>query len=518
MLLGKTFKAVRSGPSICRPLRSSFALRPLRFPPAMSIHTFSSPNYSRVEVRSFRDVERLYHLLKSFMQEPARAKAVEEVVIDTYDWRQATWPLLDPEKVPESMGFEEILDQPDIKLRKYAGRLDLDAELHKQVIESLDWKRNQHDLRIRNESEFASAMIILLFALCENISTLYLSEYLYQKSVLDYLLRGNYGQMTKLPLQKLKNVRFITSPWTDDRYYGTIEILQYLQLVHRLPALESVAMDAIQEYQANRTFFVPGTGNMKRMEITHCDISGPFLAVMLSIPKALEELKLSIGGLWSSDGGQPLIRPFHVGQALYAHRNSLRVLDVDLDMAVQDTGDSYWDPKEQDSHDKDEPNWLVNDEYDEYGRDRMALDKAISVEPEKSDKEYGRTIGSLHDFPHLTHLSIGIITLLGSHEDWEVPNRLFKPAPFRLVDGLPSSLEYLCIYGYVQGRNPDVDGHIDELLAQKDEKLPQLKVIKGVDEYLPSSRDTFGHGDRPDEDELYVRKAFDLGWKEVKET
>lgn len=486
----------------------------LRLPHAMPIHQISAPNYSRVRICSCKDVEHLYRLLQAFTQDPARANIVTEVVIDTSDWRQADWPLSYKDEVEERTGYEELADPPEVRLRRYAGRLDLDNKTNAQVIKSLDRKRHEDALRIRDESEFASTLIILLFSLCENISTLYLAEYLYQQPVLNYLLRGNYGQMRNPPLQKLKNVRFINSVWTDERVYGTIEILQYLQLVHRLPALETVTMDAIQSYQADRTFFIPGTGNMKKMEITHCDIPGDFLALMISIPKALEEFKLSIGGLWSTDSGQPFVRPFHIGQALYAHRKSLRLLDIDLDMVVQDTPDLFWDTKDKEKEKENDSDWLVKDQYDQYGRDRIALDKEISINPERSDsKEYGRTIGSLYDFPQLTHLSISIITLLGSRDEWQTPNRLLKPAPFRLVDGLPPSLEYLCIYGYVRGSNVDVDEQIEELLARKDEKLSRLKVIKGVDEHIPSFRDVYGEEDEPGEDQLYVRGSLDLGWK-----
>ena len=60
---------------------------------------------------------------------------------------------------------------------------------------------------VQKENEFSIAMIILLFSLCENISTLYLAEYL-QQPVLDYMLKTNYAQMKGPPLQKLKNIRF----------------------------------------------------------------------------------------------------------------------------------------------------------------------------------------------------------------------------------------------------------------------------------------------------------------------
>ncbi|KAJ4267065.1 hypothetical protein NW762_003163 [Fusarium torreyae] len=391
-----------------------------------------------------------------------------------------------------------------------------------QLILRLDQKQRQititsEEAEARHQevnNKFAAAATILLFSLCENISTLYLGEALFDEMLIGYMLSTNYRQI-KLPgIRKLQHVRLITSALSDETSYGTIEILQYLQLIHRLPALESVTLEAIQEYQANRYFFVPRTGNMKKLEITHCDISGHLLAIIISIPKTLEELKLSLGGLRYTDGGRPLVRPHQIAKALAAQKGSLRALDIDLDFVVQDTINKWWDSSE----DNDNDNGGTESDFDDYGRDRLASDRAIGSKHEigiSEAKEYGRTIGSLHDFSHLAHLSISVITLLGSYDNYEPPYRLLKPPPFRLVDALPPSLEYLCIYGYIRGQNPDTDDHIDELLAKKGEKLPKLQIIKGVDEHVPSMRDVFGTDDEPDVDNLYQRKTLDLDWKPV---
>jgi hypothetical protein len=490
--------------------------------------TAFTPNYSRIRFQKPDDIERLYPLLTSYVRSPPRAKNVSEIVIDLGYWSYFSFSVFPhEEQVQEMVVDENIRDEFHIQLQDYVRGLDFDDNTTTRFIQSLDWKHRQMtgawqgpgSKRKRENFQFGITAIVLLLSLCDNISTLYLGESLCQKPILDYMVKGNYREIKNSPLQNLKNVRFITSYISDERNYGRIEILEYIQLIHRLPALESVAMDAIQEYQADRVFFIPGTGNIKRMEITHCDISGEFLATMISIPKALEELKLSIGGLWSRDGGGPLIRPFHVGIALSAYKDSLRVLDIDIDNVGNDTGEYGWDPTEEDNLDIDEEerNWLMNRQLDKYGRNRITMDKAISTAIEKSPmKDYGRTIGSLHDFPRLTHLSISIMTLLGSYGNWQTPFRLLKTAPFRLVDGLPPSLEHLCIYGYVRGDNPDVDGHIDELLSKKAEKLPRLKVIKGVYEHVQGLKDIFD-GYCLDEQDLYVRKEFDLGWKVMDE-
>jgi len=298
MLMQRISKCARSRWSNFRPLLSHRFLQfphhaiPTRVFACRSIYT--PPNYSRVQISSEEDTKRLYSLLQSYIEDPSRAKAVTEVVIDATPWIYAsTSKLPDYEELPTSMGYEELADHPEVRLRRYARHLNLGDETADQVDNILSWKRREYGFKLQKESEFSIAMIILLFSLCENISTLYLAEYL-QQPVLDYMLKANYAQMKSPPLQKLQSVRLFAGARVDERIYSAFNILEFMQLIHRLPALESVAMDGLSDYQAERRFFVPGTGNMKRLEITHCDISPSFLAVLISIPKALEELEKSM--------------------------------------------------------------------------------------------------------------------------------------------------------------------------------------------------------------------------------
>ncbi|KAF4955467.1 hypothetical protein FSARC_11834 [Fusarium sarcochroum] len=484
-------------------------------------------NYSRIRIGPSHENDRLYDLLRTYVQQPTRARTVTEIVIDPDHWsaHHSSFAFKDQDRIEKFDLDDEILDEAHIALQEYARSLALDDKMTAQLILRLDRKQRQmvntwedaEDSREEVNDKFAAAATLLLFSLCENISTLYIGETLYDEMLIEYMLNTNYKQIKSPGLQKLQHVRFITCALSDEKAYGNIEILQYLQLIHRLPALESVTLEAIEEYQAYRHFFIPRTGNMRKLKISHCDISGNLLAIIISIPKSLEELKLSLGGLWCRDGGRPLVRPYQIARALAAYRNSLRVLDIDLDFVVQETIDEWWDVNEDDNSN----NGGTESDYDDYGRGRLTSDQAISsnhkIGSKGEAKDYGRTIGSLHDFPHLTHLSISIITLLGSYDNYEPPYRLLKSAPFQLVNALPPNLEYLCIYGYVRGQNPDADKHIDELLEKKDEKLTKLQVINGVDEHLPSIRDIFGTDDEPREDNLYQRETLDLDWKLVQD-
>ncbi|RFN54069.1 hypothetical protein FIE12Z_1666 [Fusarium flagelliforme] len=433
----------------------------------MSAHTVSDPNCvnvsigaingSHICIRSSDDVNRLYVLLVTYAQDPARAALVTEVTIDT---------------AYLSRGYaSNCLYNIDEKT--------LDDETTARLMKAVDWKRSHLDGTWQGSAiehkemneKFAEAATALLMSLCENISNLYLAERLFSGHLGEYMLRNNYGQNKKPCLQHLKQVHLLRGATCDERDYGRIEMLLYIQCIHRLPALESVSMDSVEEYQLNHDFFVPGTGNMTKIVLAGCDISDHVMATIISIPKALREFKVSLGGLWTIDGGRDELRVQYVREALTVHKNCLRVLDLSLGAEVSlYVSDS--DPEELESEEEREEleyeEEQVRIQHLDYGLERLPLDKAISVRPDFEWKRpHGATIGSFHDFPHLRRLSVSMAVL---------PYQ----SPSRLIDGLPPSLEYLCLCGYTRGENSNVDENVDELMEKKGEKLPRLTVIEGV--------------------------------------
>ncbi|KAF7552548.1 hypothetical protein G7Z17_g4240 [Cylindrodendrum hubeiense] len=87
-------------------------------------------------------------------------------------------------------------------------------------------------------------------------------------------------------------------------------------------------------------------------------------------------------------------------------------------------------------------------------------------------------MGSFDDYKVMTNLNIGVKALLGPKKG----SGLMEQPPFRLIDALPPSLEYLRLYGYEKGENSDVDEHVDEFMQKKEARLPLLKEVVGVDE------------------------------------
>lgn len=299
-------------------------------------------------------------------------------------------------------------------------------------------------------------------------------------------------------------------------YYGwtpSVELMEHMQLVHRLPSLQRFAVDNAQVYQPNWNLAVPGTSSMTELSITHLDIDDGWVKKMLSIPRALESFTLSVGGVVNTDGGMPMMSKAVVSQSLWRHRHTLKRLDIDLSIFTHD-----WDS--HDEEDEGDDDW----EVEQYGADYLRMDRELAATRAAQDggdvslpsspvpppdsvfgkiigKPTGKTISSFREFRKLTHLSISVRTLVGA-----------RP-PFRLADVLPSSLEYLCLYGYIRGQDHELDAHIADFVERKAELLPKLVEMRGVDKTVDDIELIFGS--EPHEETMWQGIERDLTWKEA---
>lgn len=479
--------------------------------------------YQRIRITSEDDLECLYPLIASYISSPSLADSVTELVLNTEDWPSRWsqfWAQSQQGRPPLP-----VRDDAHAALEAHVRGLGLGDPATEAMVRALEWKR-QHlkgedagapkDI-ISNTRKFAMAAAVVLLSVCRNIVTLYVGDVREGRDspLTTYLLKSNYGLLAQPGLQRLERVEIITgnSMSSDERSYGRVEFLEYFQYFHRLPAIQSVVAEGVQEYQANLQVFVPRTGNIKKIHIGYADASVDMLATIIRIPKALEEFKLSLGGLWSTDGGLPVIVPSTLGKSLFQHKDTLKVLDLDIEIALNCMSGRGRSSDEEDNaeRDKDLAEMCEKNEY-------FRLDRETSLNPlwtqdPPDTRSYGHTIGSLHDFKAMTHLSIGMKALMGPVSGWQAPFRLAEQPPARLIDALPRSLEYLCFYGYTKGSNEDIDGQVQELMEKRAERLPLLKEVRGVDEMVLDMGSIYSED--CDEDDLWERPERDLGWVEV---
>ncbi|KAI0535322.1 hypothetical protein GGR58DRAFT_515500 [Xylaria digitata] len=223
--------------------------------------------------------------------------------------------------------------------------------------------------------------------------------------------------------------------------------------------------------------FAPANSNLKRTHVGHAIYGTDVIGPLIRAPKRLEEFAFTTGGRCNLEGGYTLRAGNTISKALHEHKSSLRKIDIDIDEHI--------------GGEEDENALLADDEITDWDdRDEC----------------------------------IGIGLLLGrSHEE----------APFRLIDALPKSLEYLLIQGYKRGVSKGYDSQIDEFLLLKGDRLPLLTKVHGIDKMIPiaesidfeivDSLDTYdsddGDSDDDDEDDngpprLWRPESPDDEWEE----
>jgi hypothetical protein len=321
-------------------------------------------------------------------------------------------------------------------------------------------------------------------------------------------------------LQNLRAVRFLVDPNTcvyATSDYQPYDLFSSLNLVRRLPAVETVHVDAISDADHPSVEPPPRSGNYTCISIQHSSLHCPYLVFTIESAKRLEKFTYGIGGRFSRNGMLISFHPECVFWALFAHRASLRRLDLDVEgqtRLLDRIGVRYLmytiEEEEQESL-RDDPFYL-HEWADEL--------KKLPVEEEQIPSNMSMDACSLRSFLQLKDLRLGVHILYlyargygGEQCDDEWGDQLVDES-FSLVDHLPPNLESLRIYGYKKGMKPRLRGvpqnfledQLAKLLAEKDQKLPRLAVIEGIEEPIPNAETLDGPGNK---DKLWKGEADD---------
>lgn len=461
--------------------------------------------FSRIRISSAKDICSLYPLIAAYIEHPELAESVVELAVDTEKW-------------PGYEGFygycpdqnravrrRPVSDEVHEKMEDYVWGMGLADEVVDFMIGALRWKKREVRDGITGaewqganseEYKFATTATAIVASFCSNVATLYLGH-VDQGPWSICLLLASMGRLAQPALQKVARVELLAGfNAVDQRDYGLVNLERCFNLICRLPALESVVAVGVADWDHEWEALPARCSSMRKLEVTHADMQNRTFATILKLPKALEEFKFSLGGLTYPDGGMPSVSPNLVGQHLWLHMDTLRVLDLDIDACFSDVGEL--EPEE----DHPEP-------WDKPGTMAYAAWKLEHEEPPRTSldgpdgRDYGLTLGGFRDYAALRSLKIGVAALLGS--TWQ--GRLREEPHFRMVDALPGGLEYLCVYGYRRGEHLDVDEHVDEFVRLKEERFPGL-VVEGLEQRVDGELASWGG----DEDTLWVRPERDFGW------
>lgn len=275
-------------------------------------------------------------------------------------------------------------------------------------------------------------------------------------------------------LRSLRDVYLINTGelLTDDgRFYVKMDMIGCLELFNRLPSIESVSIDALEEDEDHgKPGFEHKTSNISRVRINHSSLDTTYLLRVLSSCKALRQFQYNIGGRASNDGGFPIFNAKAFIKGICGHKNTLETLDVDIEREI----------------------WEFHPDYPHAEPDFERHGGPAEYEDNEDLEQYQFMIsiwehsGSLKDFVALKELSLGIGLLLYFAKGVSGSDGA-KREEVTLANSLPDSLEYLCIRGYQRGKSPDHDAQIDVLVEQFKSGSLKLKEIRGVDEMIPNA-------------------------------
>ncbi|KAF7181452.1 hypothetical protein CNMCM7691_000670 [Aspergillus felis] len=323
-------------------------------------------------------------------------------------------------------------------------------------------------------------------------------------------------------LQNLRAVRFLVDPNTcvyGTSYYQPYDLFSSLNLVRRLPAVDSVHVDAISDTHLPSVEPPPRSGNYTCITIQHSSLHCPYLAYTIESAKRLEKFTYGIGGRFSRNGMLISFHPECVFRALFAHRASLRQLDLDVEgqtrlldlIGLRYLKYTIEEEEQEQELPRDDPVYL-HEWADE-------LEK-LPVEEEGIPSNMPVDACSLRSFLQLKDLSIGVHILYlyargyGGEQRGDPWGDQLIDESYSLVDHLPPNLESLRIYGYKKGMKPRLRGvpqnlledQLAKLMAEKDQKLPRLAVIEGIEELIPNGETLEGPGNK---DKLWKGEADD---------
>ncbi|KAJ5108278.1 hypothetical protein N7456_004953 [Penicillium angulare] len=265
---------------------------------------------------------------------------------------------------------------------------------------------------------------------------------------LDKLFRAANAKPYDNPyLQNLLKFYVINEKDTaDGRWYHGIDFLGCFALFDRLPSIEWVGIDILDDDGNEKPDPLRDLSNISRICVTNSAVGSTYLAKMIVSCKALKEFQFSIGGRACFDG-YSMFNPEAFAKALCSHKATLEFMHVGIEDRV--------------------PNVSRMDRYE--------LEGVWDIHEcpfQISDHIVGRS-GSLKEFTSLKKLSLGI-GLLG-----------YFARGTGWTRGMLADWE-----------NKNSDAQIDGLRENMKSVNCNLMQVYGLDKTIPHARDV----DNPDDD------------------
>ncbi|EEA22681.1 hypothetical protein TMatcc_001524 [Talaromyces marneffei ATCC 18224] len=439
--------------------------------------------YRRIRIKENTDFDKAFNILISILRRPQLGDFVRHIEFDQAPRTYINYEI-------NSIGLKELKDEDSERLRIAVQNAGFTGEYAENVINMAlqpSFLLSEHSGTVHNQLRpawVAQALTALLVSVSPYLETMTASQIMPNFTVYNY--GGTTEDIIRFPLEKvlietnahpegkpyLQNLRSVDilphqgDFWEDERTYHEVDIFGMISLINQLPSMEQIGIDGAIEDENGLQDLVPSASNISRIRINHSNFETWFLSPLINSCKVLREFHYTIDGCGSPDGSYASFNPRTFLKAMLSHKATLEILHIDADSVCD-----FIDMGEYNDH------WQV---------DRDEKEQAPShIEPQGL---WERT-GSLRDFSALTQLNIGIGILLFltlGTQGMETENPDCSPSfdEVVLADSLPDTLESLVIIGYEKGVRQDFDKIVEQFMADKDTKLPNLKHVSGVEEMI----------------------------------
>ncbi|KAJ5184656.1 hypothetical protein N7491_007474 [Penicillium cf. griseofulvum] len=484
--------------------------------------------YRKIVINDDQDnLEYTFQLLMDIVKRPCLGHFVKRI-------EYVSWPS-ESDDYPE-LPYQRNLSADDMGLlRRAVQDAGFQGDREERVINMLMQTELNHDLGYHTPdgcrvwkfgitpAYITQAIAAIILSMSPNLETMAMTQPFHH-----YLdLRGEKGWAKELPLvqvfrransrptgtrflQKLRDVYLINRGAhfiSDGRFYMEADVITFLELLNKLPSIESFGIDVLESGDNNgEQTCEHASSNISKIKINHSSLDSSYLLRVMASSKTLTELQYTTGGRATRDGGYPMFNPKAFLKGLSPHKKTLKVLDIDTEEFTL----GY--PGETRSQYSLSINW---DEYGgpgEFDFDEYEPDELDEDNPELKMHRYLTSIwdrdASLKDFVALKELSIGIEFLIYFAQGVEIDDA--KRASVRLIDCLPDSLEYLSIRGYQKGANEAHDKEVAALMVRFESGSLRLKEIKGVDEIIPNGCNV----ENPDKDDHLLWSLEEVGYSD----
>jgi hypothetical protein len=320
---------------------------------------------------------------------------------------------------------------------------------------------------------FPDAVVALLLPILPNVQRWTVGDIdqpTYVGKAIERAKDGIFGSISVTHLELLANAQYSNAAWADYNFPA-------FKVFQNLLSLESISgkgIGSIGIEDAGSYHDIPSKASVVReIHLKDCELSGACLSKIINFSTGLGAFTYRFGGR-SGDGSSGVLYSPQLAKALTPHRSMMRSLDIDIDDLMHQSLAEAIQCWESELKDEEDAKTEGEDEED------SEADTLDSADSKAIAKKWEEATKSEPYFPNLTNLRIGI----------KLASRFAELSGKKtLAEWLPASLKELEFVGYRPQESDVITQQVTEAVQLRQKLLPNLEVLKGVEEYIENGKE-----------------------------